>query len=744
MSRRSRATRIAARVFLRARRLLAATWVWLAVAAVAALIAVGAFRGLWSSASAPGSHSLASLCAALGLGALVVARLAAYLAVGRRIGSATAELRADLETGAVLVVATWAAVEATGGPRSLLYPLVYALIAFLVTFHRHAVGLPLIALAVALELATWRVAADGESPRVLATHLVFIAFFAVVHTLFLQAEMLRQRRAHRALLASEVTRTREEARDFRLISSQLGADSRTRSRPEEERKLAQGAVETIHDALYYNLDLLKKTLELHTCVLLWLDDTGERLRVKELVTDADGVVEGAFPSDAGATGSVVKTRQTVRLAEPKRGHLPYYAVGGTASTVIAELLAVPVLEDGHLRGVLCADRSTACARRFTTADESLLAGAARQIMRVIQGERVFTAVERAKYEHERFYTASSLLNRALGPEQVFATAFRAAREICEFDFAAITLFDKTARRHTVAAVDGDCGGTIAADGSESFGDNAGLVAMVVKNRHFLPAAGELRDKDTPVFTKKIKLRGIESLLVLPLIAADEAIGTFVIASKASHFFGKDKRELLGVIANQVAVSAKNAEMYRAMEEMATTDGLTGLVNHRTFQVRTADLLSRAERQGGKLTLLLTDVDHFKKVNDTYGHPIGDQVLKAVAAVCRAQVRKIDVAARYGGEEFAIVLDGTDLAGARVIAERIRTEIEKQQHASEKGPFQCTLSLGIASFPDDGRDPKTLIGRADEALYFAKHNGRNRSVAWVDAHAPASPALRAVR
>src|SRR5207245_4615334 len=112
----------------------------------------------------------------------------------------------------------------------------------------------------------------------------------------------------------------------------------------------------------------------------------------------------------------------------------------------------------------------------------------------------------------------------------------------------------------------------------------------VKNRHPLPAGAQLhRDHDQPVFTKKAKLRGMESVLVLPLIAADEAVGSFTLAARAPRRFGKDKRELLGVIANQVAVSTKNAEMYRTMEQMATTDGLTGLVNHRTFQERFADL-----------------------------------------------------------------------------------------------------------------------------------------------------------
>jgi two-component system, cell cycle response regulator len=486
-------------------------------------------------------------------------------------------------------------------------------------------------------------------------------------------------------------------------------------------------VQAIHDTIFYTLELLKKSLDLHTCVLLWLDDAGERLKIKELVTDSDCVVETAINADAGALGTVVKNRLLVNLKDPKRGHLPYYAA--PVDGEIGSFLGVPVMEDGHLRGVLCADRAPGeAARPFTEREEQLLRGAAEQMLRGIQSERVFAAVERAKYEHERFFAALARLNRALTADDVYATTFEATREICDFDFAAMTLFDKASKRHTVVSAVGE---TPKGLQGLSFGDNAGIAAMVVKNKHFLPAGGEVRDKDALIFTKKIRLDGMESLLVLPLMSRDEAVGSFAVAAKRPRAFGKDKREMLTVIASHVAVKLTNAQLYGRMEEMATTDGLTGLVNHRTFQERFAEMLARAERTGGRHALLLTDIDHFKKVNDTYGHPTGDVVLRGVAQVVRDCVRKIDLAARYGGEEFAIVLEGTDLAGARQLAERIRTEVQKQQFQSSKGAFSCTLSLGIAVYPDDGKDGKTIIDHADQALYHAKHNGRNRAVAYPE-------------
>jgi diguanylate cyclase (GGDEF)-like protein len=175
---------------------------------------------------------------------------------------------------------------------------------------------------------------------------------------------------------------------------------------------------------------------------------------------------------------------------------------------------------------------------------------------------------------------------------------------------------------------------------------------------------------------------------------------------------------------------QGARMYEALEEQATTDGLTGLVNHRTFQERFAAMLGRAERHEFPVSLLLTDIDHFKKVNDTYGHPTGDEVLRRVAGILKASARKIDIVARYGGEEFACVLEATDRAGARQLAERIRQEVEQQTFPSGKGPFKATLSIGIAC-TEDAREKAEIIARADQSLYAAKHGGRNRTVCFGD-------------
>jgi diguanylate cyclase (GGDEF)-like protein len=381
----------------------------------------------------------------------------------------------------------------------------------------------------------------------------------------------------------------------------------------------------------------------------------------------------------------------------------------------------------HLRGILAADRDT----MFTEADRDLLIDAGSQVLRVVQAEQGFRAVERAKYEHERFYQATAMLGRALTPEQVMETAFDACAAIVDYDAAAVTLYDREQGRHRVAAVRVKPGAAPILDAEAASGlewkDNAGLAAMVVKNRHYLPAGGEPREVTAPIYTRKIRLDDARSLVVLPLVAADVAIGTLMLAARAEKRFGADVREMLSVIATQVAVSLQNGLLYKQMETMATTDGLTGLTNHRTFQERFGQLLERAQRHGHPAAMLLCDVDFFKKVNDNHGHPVGDEVLRRVARVLQDVARKIDITARYGGEEFAVVLESSTAEQARQVGERMRQEVGKLVIETEKGPLQVTMSVGIAAFPDDARDRPGLVERADLALYHAKHSGRNQVV-----------------
>ena len=162
-----------------------------------------------------------------------------------------------------------------------------------------------------------------------------------------------------------------------------------------------------------------------------------------------------------------------------------------------------------------------------------------------------------------------------------------------------------------------------------------------------------------------------------------------------------------------------------LEQMASTDALTGLTNRRRFLESLENERSRTERNGGALSLIMFDIDHFKKVNDTWGHAVGDKVLCEIAREMQLFLRKADSAARYGGEEFVILLPETELPGAALIANRLRQMVADTVITQDQGPpVAVTISIGIASLELDESGEKLLI-RADQAMYRAKNNGRNR-------------------
>jgi len=226
-----------------------------------------------------------------------------------------------------------------------------------------------------------------------------------------------------------------------------------------------------------------------------------------------------------------------------------------------------------------------------------------------------------------------------------------------------------------------------------FGDGAGLVAMAVKNRHYMPASAELSESDAVVFTPRTRLRRARSVLVLPLIRGEQVLGAIVLAASKPRSFPGPIRDMLGVISNQVTVSLQNARLYQSMELRATTDGLTGLTNHRAFQERLEQLHALSERTGQRYSIILTDIDHFKSINDLHGHPAGDAVLKLFADVLNSVARRSDIAGRLGGEEFAMLLPDTDTDEALEFSNRLHRAIGQAVLKYGDCAIQYTASIG---------------------------------------------------
>jgi diguanylate cyclase (GGDEF)-like protein len=211
---------------------------------------------------------------------------------------------------------------------------------------------------------------------------------------------------------------------------------------------------------------------------------------------------------------------------------------------------------------------------------------------------------------------------------------------------------------------------------------------------------------------------------LPLKTESEDFGMLVLSGPA---FSSQDVETATLLVRQAAVALENARLHGIVERQALVDGLTGLANRRQAEDALESELSRAQRFGGPLAFVLADLDDFKRVNDRYGHPSGDIVLREFADVLRDSVRDIDVAARWGGEEFSLLLPGTDMAGAAHVAERIRRAFAARLILTTDGlPVRITASFGVAAYPIASSE-EALVAAADAALYEAKRSGKDTVV-----------------
>lgn len=230
-------------------------------------------------------------------------------------------------------------------------------------------------------------------------------------------------------------------------------------------------------------------------------------------------------------------------------------------------------------------------------------------------------------------------------------------------------------------------------------------------------------------------RSPNSVALLPLMRHGRVIGSLNIGSYSAERFVKGVRtDFLEHLAAVVAICIENACNLERLKRQGLTDTLTAINNRRFFDQRLKEELERAAREGLPLTCLLLDVDHFKRVNDTHGHQVGDHVLREVAALIRAQLRGSDVLSRYGGEEFSALLLRTGIHEAAEVAERVRQNVAAHHFADPAGQtFQVTISIGFATFHPEKADGMiklqgdVLVGHADRALYEAKSAGRNRVI-----------------
>jgi diguanylate cyclase (GGDEF)-like protein len=401
--------------------------------------------------------------------------------------------------------------------------------------------------------------------------------------------------------------------------------------------------------------------------------------------------------------------------------LPYYGANETINSV----LAVPILSDAkEVLGALVVDsmdkNSFTEQHKDTMRRFSVLAAA------LITNVRMRIYQEKAAKSFQIFYEASQQFITALRTGQVFDVLFRMAGLLAPATRMMVVTISEQTKCGVVYKVSGRS--PEIAEGLE-FPINAGLYSYAFTKRSVVNVGNfqSYQGKYYRFTPEEAPNPAIGSLIIIPIVDDEQRILCLMsIESETINQFAGETETHLSTLLGNASVAITRAQLYQKMETLATTDGLTGLNNHRTFQELLAKEVERSRRYGRPLSLLLMDIDHFKKFNDTYGHPVGDLVLKEISKCIWQSIRTNDIAARYGGEEFAVIIPESGPEGAMVIAERIRRTVEQHIITSLDNQLHVTISLGCSSMPLVTTAQQPLIDAADKALYFSKEHGRNRA------------------
>ena len=340
-----------------------------------------------------------------------------------------------------------------------------------------------------------------------------------------------------------------------------------------------------------------------------------------------------------------------------------------------------------------------------------------------QANQLRNLAERRATEMETLREAGGVVNTVLNKEEMIALVLEQLARVVPYDGASVQLLQKNCLQLV---------------GYRGFNPAEKIMGMKLPLDSTNPGCEVIKKKKTiileEVFEKYKNFQNpqnkeIESWLGVPLLIQDEVIGLLTLDSKEAGHFNQEQARLAAAFANQVAIALENARLFDEVQRLAITDPLTGLYNRRHYYALTLKEFERNKRYNVPFSILMLDIDHFKKVNDTYGHLVGDLVLKELADMICNNLRGIDIPCRYGGEEFVVTLPETNLKSALQLAERLRKLVKNTQIETENGPVSMTISIGVAEFGGGCQDIETLLGCADTALYQAKALGRNKVMAY---------------
>ncbi|WP_304174570.1 diguanylate cyclase [Limnochorda pilosa] len=432
----------------------------------------------------------------------------------------------------------------------------------------------------------------------------------------------------------------------------------------------------------------------------------------------------SVPIGAGITGTVARDGQPLLVPDVRRD--PRYIP--IAPQVRAEL-CVPVRVGGRVVGVLNVE-----SRRpgvLTQEDVHLMATIADHVGAVLAREEILRSERQARQKAESLEQVAAVLNSTLEWEALLDRVLEELARLVPSDGTSVQLLEGD--RCRIVAIRGFDG----VDGLLNMtfplgGENPNRQVIRERRPVLLPDAPAAY----PIFRRPPHHR-TRSWLGVPLLSRGRVIGMIALDRFQLNAFTRAEAETAMAFANHVAIALENAGRYEATLRQALTDELTGLYNRRYLRQEMEREVLRSRRYRHPMSLLMIDLDDFKRYNDRYGHPAGDRLLRELAEVMQAEVRPTDSLVRYGGEEFAVILPETDVDGAVEVAQRLRRRVERHRFpVGEAGAGRVTISVGVAAFPHHGETAQEVLQAADRALFHAKRE-KNR-VCRYDELPPTAP------
>jgi len=495
------------------------------------------------------------------------------------------------------------------------------------------------------------------------------------------------------------------------------------------------------------IEILSKLIQSHSILFYMKMDDGLFVIADYVSNSEDYIDKGQRVSfRSGYLGWVLKTKTPVLITSIKnvRQNLIYY----TKDIPVRSLYATPLLMKAE-KHIPESKRDVVGILIIDSMDKNVFGEKEKLIVSLISdriGEIIdrFQLSEQAKLstqELNSFYEFTQKLNSTNSVDAVMDHIVDSLQKVLEADFVGISEFNEEDGVSVLKRISEKDKNHL--EGNEiPYTDTLTWLVHEGKN-YFNTDDLSARTKYRSIFGKEIDfalgIKNIKSVLIYPIIEKipeeenQEAtvLGSVVIARKEKRFFNESEIGIAKIICSESAKFIKSTLDYQSVKELALKDGLTGLYNYRHFHEMLSYTVAHCDRYDEKASLILIDLDDLKHVNDTYGHQAGDSVLSFVGKVLVESLRKIDVSARYGGDEFAVVLPNTNKRGSLIVAQKIKNSIKNMPFKFKGGEFNITLSIGIATYPENAPDSETLIEKADKALYESKEQGKDKVVHYED-------------